>query len=70
MVRIARAAKRLRRSPLLRRLTPIMKFHQIGDLLCGRVHARGDEHGLRRLEQGANVALRVGAQRTRHSSAC
>src|SRR6202021_3673927 len=34
---------------------------QVGDLLGGRVHPRGSEDGLGRLEQGAEVALRVGA---------
>ena len=37
---------------------------EVGDLLRGRVHARGAEDGLRRREQGADVALRVGTQPT------
>ena len=57
----------LREMPVQR---PDSDAGQVGDLLRGRVHARGAEDGLRRRKQGADVALRVGAQLARRSLGC
>jgi hypothetical protein len=40
---------------------------QVGNLLRGRIHARRAEDRFRGLEQGVNIALRVGTQPPRRA---